>query len=400
MHRTLVRALGAGFSFSVASLAGAADLVIDSPQTAARGILAAVTLRDEIPADYLLLTFGVRDYADRVLRILRAGYTPAQLAALPAGVDLACPASGTFHARYAQRVLSLDLTACAFDIYGWTHTVTGPLQLKLKSDSFTPTTVAVFNAGSDTQDLLDESTQTGGSIVYNSSRRNLRLSGSVPLGRPTIDDNFEGSFSHAIAGFDEETVLDVYAWPGSPQGHRIMRITAADGSTAAGNYNYGDTSAKEDVTLNGTFSQYYWREAVPAVGVPEEEGQSVIGGATALRSLHTWNYNTGTENMLVSGAANYSWNPSRNLACANGGYNFATPTQWRHPDEMVGGTEGWNAGKLVVNNAATFTFTHNPYNSELGEMHVDVDIPGIGNFDYDGNSLWETDLPALAQCGP
>src|SRR5690349_16130199 len=109
MHRTLTRALGAGFSLSMASLAGATDLVIDSPQTAARGILAAVTLRDEIPADYAILTYELRDYADRVLRILRAGYTPAQLAALPAGIDLACPTSGTFHARYSQRVLNLEL---------------------------------------------------------------------------------------------------------------------------------------------------------------------------------------------------------------------------------------------------------------------------------------------------
>lgn len=178
------------------------------------------------------------------------------------------------------------------------------------------------------------------------------------------------------------------------------RVTAAAGSSASGNYNYGDLSAKEDATLNGTFSRHYWRGAVPASGIEAEEGENVIGAAVALRSLHAWNYNNGTESMLVTGSTNYSWSPLLNRACFNGSYTFATPTQWRHPDEMIGGTEAWNAGKLVVNSAATFTFTHNPNHSELGEMHVDLDIPGIGNFDYDGDSLWDTELPVLAQCSP
>jgi hypothetical protein len=33
-------------------------------------------------------------------------------------------------------------------------------------------------------------------------------------------------------------------------------------------------------------------------------------------------------------------------------------------------------------------------------MHVDLDIPGIGNFDYDGDSLGQSELPALARCSP
>jgi len=31
-------------------------------------------------------------------------------------------------------------------------------------------------------------------------------------------------------------------------------------------------------------------------------------------------------------------------------------------------------------------------------MHVDLDIPGIGNFDCDGDSLGDTALPLAAQC--
>jgi hypothetical protein len=322
------------------------------------------------------------------------------LAALPAGVDLGCPVSGTFHARYAQRLVSFDLASCAFDIYGWTHVVSGPIQFKLKSDSFTPTTVATFSVGSDTQDLIDDSMQSGTTTVISRNTRNVRASGSIPLGRATVDDNFEGTFSHTLSGFALESVTDTYGMPGNPQGQREFRVSAAAGSSASGNYSYGDTGAKEDVTLHGTYTQYVWNEAVPEAGVPEETAESVIADAASLRSLHTWNYNTGTENMLVSGSANYTWKPTTQLSCADGRYTFATPTQLRHPDEMMGGTEAWNAGKLVVNNAATFTFTGNPHNSELGEMHVDLDIPNIGNYDYDGNSLWETPLPAEAQCGP
>ena len=398
MHRTPLRAAGAGLALSIVGAAGATDVVIDSPAAAARGILTAVQLRDEVSWDYLVLTYTVRDYADRALRILRAAYTPAQLAAIPAGVDLACPTSGAFHARYAQRVLSLDLAACAFDIYGWAQVVTGPIQAKLKSDSFTPTTVATFSVGSATQDLVWDSIQSGYTYPFSTQRENLRLSGNIVLGRPTVDDNFEGAFSHTIDGFFEWSTVD--NWPGGVQVPVTNRVTAAVGSSASGNYYYGDLSAKEDATLNGTFSRHYWRGAVPAAGIEAEEGGNVIGGAAALRSLHTWNYNNGTENMLVTGSTNYSWSALMNRACFDGGYTFATPTQWRHPDEMIGGTDAWNAGKLVVNNAATFTFTHNPNNSELGEMHVVLDIPGIGSFNYDGNSLEETELPALAQCSP
>ena len=396
MDRYTFSALGLGVALSMSGAAGAVDLVIDSEQGAARGILTAVRLGAEAPQNYAVLTYPVRDYVDRALRPLRAAWTPASLAAVPGGVDIACPQGGSFHARYAKRILDLDYNACTFEIYGWNIVITGPAQLKLKSDNFTPTTVAALSTGSTTNDFAWESNMVGWTTPPSRTVTNVQLVGNIPIGRATVDDNFEGSFSHTLSGFYHDFHRVRLGVPGEVYEAHEMRIEADAGSSATGSYSYTDNGQREDVSLTGSYRQIYrigpWGEPPPIVALSE------ISGALALRSLKTWDYNSGTERFLISGSANYTWPESSNLSCADGDYNFATPVQLRHPDEMMGGSEAWNAGQLIINGVATFAFRGNPHNSELGEMHVDLEIPGIGSFDYDGNSLWETPLPALAQC--
>jgi len=133
---------------------------------------------------------------------------------------------------------------------------------------------------------------------------------------------------------------------------------------------------------------------------PPEVAASVITGAVSLRSLNTGDYNTGTDKFQITGSAHYSWPVGANLSCADGQYGFTTPVALRHPDEMMGGSEAWNAGQLIANGTASFTFRANPANSELGDMHAQLVITNGGVFNYDGNSLQDTPLLDAAKCPP
>jgi hypothetical protein len=394
MVRNRLKVLGVCLALCSAGTA-MSDVIIDSEHRAAGGIYTGLRLLDEVPANYALLAYAPRDFTDRALRLLNAAYTPAAVTAQPLGVDVACPAGGAFNARYSKRILDLAFNACVIDIYGVTHGLNGPVQVKLKSDSFAPVTVATLNIGSDTGNFTEHAAVAGSSDPVGADIvRNLRMSGNIQLGRDTVDNNFEGTYSHTLSGFFHEVDTVQLGVPGQVFVTTEFSVTAEPGSSVSGSFSYGDTSWKEDVTLTGTFRQTYVN------GTPPATTESIITGASLLRALRSGNYNTGTEKYLVSGTANYSWPAGSGRECHSGGYTFATPVQLTHPDSMSGGFDAWSAGTFAINNAATFTFKKNPNNSPLGEMHVHLDILNAGAFDYDADSLGATSLADAAQCAP
>ena len=63
--------------------------------------------------------------------------------------------------------------------------------------------------------------------------------------------------------------------------------------------------------------------------------------------------------------------------------------------------DSYDAGEVQINGgAATMSLSANADPSELGEMHMDIEVRDVGTFGYDGNSIYENGLSAAAQCFP
>jgi hypothetical protein len=145
----------------------------------------------------------------------------------------------------------------------------------------------------------------------------------------------------------------------------------------------------------GNFSQWFRTSAF--ADQPEQIASSRIQ-ATGLRVLNSGDYQLGTESLFVDGSVRYTWPTNTGFGCASGDYNFKTRATLRHPQEFMGGVDSYDAGDVLMNGTAVLKFSANADPSEIGEMHIDLAVPGVGEFGYDGNSIWETGLAVSGQC--
>jgi hypothetical protein len=397
MSSHLTRACGALVCTLGAVGAHASTIALDSEQRAAAAGLTYFRLGDEVPADLAVLTYSTKDYTERTLRFLEAAYTPAALRRARNGVTVACPVAGAFTAKLSRtNVLDIEWSACAFEISGVQHILTGPGRVELCADDFTPATISSLQIGNATRDLIERFVINGvPSGPENETRRNVRLAGVISFGRPTPDDNFDGTFSYSLNGFAHEIRTFPLATPEAELLTQESRFEAI-GGRVSGELRHGDLGWKEDVRFDsGSFTQWFRTSAF--ADQPEEIASSRIQ-ATGLRVLNSGDYQLGTESLLVNGGVNYTWPTNAGFGCASGGYNFKTSVTLRHPPEFMSGVDSYDAGDVLMNGTAVMKFSANADPSETGEMHVDLTVPGVGQFGYDGNSIWETGLAAAGQC--
>jgi hypothetical protein len=399
MLRITCCAIGALLAVSAfaSSDARAANIVINSEQRAAAAVITAKRLGAEVPAYFRGLTSLPKDMTERTLRVLEAAYSPAALRRANKWVVVSCPAGGTFKARLPRNshLLEIDWAACRFDITGYQAIVTGPGQLTLCDDDLTPAVVSALNLGNTTRDLVLQTARNGEAPDPESQTSfNLRLAGLIPLGRPTVDYTFDGNFSHSLDGYFHFLGKTRLGTPGEVYRRDEHRITAQN-AWVSGIFEHGDLGWQEDVRITaGTFTDWQKTGATPFE--PERIDSHTLKGS-GLRVRNSGDYIIGAEYFLISGSVNYTYPEFMGMSCANGGYTFKTNTPARFPSGFQS-NESYDEGEFLLNGTALLRFSANADPSELGEMHIDLDVPNVGSFDYDGNGIYETGLPAAAQC--
>ena len=386
-HPSISRALAGAVAFAAtfASQANAATPVkLDTEQKAAASVITATYLAQNLPQYHQATLERVIFYSNRTLLSLSSVTTPAALMATPAGVTVPCGVSGTLTARMAPRfprVLKFAYHDCHFDLYGWPHSLDGPGEIALLSDSFTPEKVAAIRFGSDGADLVQtRELVTYDQIDHQSIRRNLKLLGSIPLGYSQyVVNGTTTSFAYAIDGFVNETTVTDFPLTGAPTQTNIFRWEL-DKVAYAGSVGYSADGLRTDEDLLALFGAFKLTRTQPNYGTTSETHRF-----DGLRIRTVSDFAGFNRTVAIDGKADVSWNPLFGAGCVNGAYSFKT----RVPLRLQYSTYQYDAGDITVNGqvrAQVFSAANvpptlpAPVNGTL--LHLDVQNVGAFNYDF------------------
>lgn len=393
----LIRKLGALCAlvvFTGAAQAGLPVSNINSEREAAAGLVTAFQMRVDVPWEVAVLTYRTRDYTDRALRILAANTTPAALMAATSGKTFPCALGGTVHARLSRtlpRTLKLEWTQCGFDT-GLLHSLNGPAEVVLPVDSFAPAFVKSIRFGNSARDVTDAlllfNTDPGQVPTVNTF--NIRMAGLVPIARATDTDLFEGAFTYELSGRAYEKAYYLHAGEGDTLFAQELSVTATN-AYVSGFLDYGQ---RDDLRISGRFD--YWTRSDGDSQQPEYVDSSRIV-ADDLRLQTVWDTAASANKFSIDGRVNFTWLQNSGMNCSCGTtYSYETKVPARHA-AGYNDTDFFDAGKIVMNGAATarFSLLGNPDEQLL--MHIDLDVRHVGNFDYDVEpyNLWSLQYAAL-----
>jgi hypothetical protein len=395
LHRML-GAIGALVVLTGTAQAGLRPSAINSEREAAAGILTAFQMRTEVSWQVAVLSYRTRDYTDRAMRLLAANTTPATLIAATNGRSFPCDISGTVHARLSRtlpRTLKLEWTNCVFDT-GLLHNLSGPAEIVLPADTFTPATVKSIRLGNSSRDVTDGllllNTDPGQVPTINTF--NLRMTGLIPMARANENDIFQGAFAYELSGNTYERYYFLRAGEGDTLFSQEARVTATNGFVSG----FLDYGRRDDLRVSGTFD--WWTRQDGSSQEPEYRDSSRIV-ADGLRLQTVWDESQGANLFSIDGRVDYTWPEGWGMNCACGTvYSFDTRIPARHLPQY-NDTPFFDAGKIVMNDTATVRFS-SVGNPDEGQVlsHIDLDVRRVGTFDYEIDGYNLGSLQDAARC--
>jgi hypothetical protein len=385
-HRHSNRALAGALAIAgtLASQAHAATPVrLDTEQKAAASLVSAYFLANEVPQNHRAILDRVVFYTNRTLLSVSSVTTPPTLMATPGGITVPCDVSGSLTARMAARyprVLKFSYNDCHFDLFGWPHSLNGPGEIALLSDSFTPEFVGAIRFGSDTADLVQtRELMTHDQIDHQTVRRNLKLIGNVPLSFNQYSINGTTiPFAYAIDGFvDESTIMD-FPESGAPSQTNVFRWDL-DKLAYAGSIAYSADGSRTDEDLRVLFGALKLTRTQPYYGTTSETHRF-----EGLRVRQATDFTAFNQSLSIDGKIDLTWNPLFGTGCVNGAYAFKT----REPLRRSFATDLYEAGDLTMNGqvrAQVFSAGNVPPTlpTPLNGTLLHLDVQGVGTFDYD-----------------
>jgi hypothetical protein len=310
------------------------------------------------------------------------------LLAQPNGQSFPCAISGTVLARLSHtlpRTLKLEWTACTYES-GIRHTLTGPGEVVLPADTFSPAYARSVRVGNTTRDLTDTlgllDSEPGVPTALNTL--NVRMTGNVPLARNGDTDPFEGSFAYELAGRAYERNYSQRSGEGDTLFAQEMSVTATNGYVSG----FLDYGWRDDLRVSGKFD--WWSREEASSQQPEYIDSSRIV-ADGLRLQTVFDAAVSAQKFSVDGRVQYTWPQNYHMNCGcNTVYSYATKTPARRPAGYYD-LDFYDTGKIVINGVATARFSLSGSPDE-GQwlMHTDLDVDRVGSFDY------ETELENLA----
>lgn len=411
MNGTILRAAAGATALLVTASAGAAPVVIDTPQKAAAAALTAHNffLGDNVyttvPALLIRVNHPSRDLVSRTLAFLAAATTPDALTASKGGMTVSCPLGGSFKAklpRDGSLTLHLEWMGCSYLQYApdpqSAVTYTGPGTVQLVENTFAPSTVALVRLGSITADVVGTSRyQEDFSTSDTTETMNVRMVGTIPMTRIGTSGWFTGDFDYRITGFVRRHADATFTLPGLPPE----------------NNTYDDGTVVEQAAVSGSF---------PGLGLIEDQDLFVARGTFTSESSGSYapeprSYSIAAHDLhwysvsdLVSydraktldGRADVTWSANHGTGCLNGTYVFHTD---RLLEQSLYTGSVFHAGALKINNVLTLRYT-SPYTRPLtayppvfqGTVALDLKRVGVQTIPFD----WQATLALapIAQCAP
>lgn len=392
MNRTRfpARALAIALGCLSGGTAVAAPFPIDSEHKAAAGLVTSLHLANDTWVYHQVILERVIFYTNRALSTAASVTTPEQLMATPRGIEVPCGVSGSMTARMAPRfprVFKFEWHDCHFDLFGWPHSLDGPGEVLLPSDTFSPSTVASIRFGNHNTDLVQtREVVTFDQINHDTLRRNLTLVGNIPLNfTQFVQPGTTLSFAYLIDGYLQET--NDLEFPGSdrPPTSWIGRWDM-DKVNWAGSFGYNDDATVYDDELRGVAGTLTFTRMEPPPYVTSVEQWNFAG--LRIRSVTDW---AGwTRDQWIDGKIDFRWGPAFGTGCVSGLHQFKTAA----PLHNELNSQVYSSGDLTINGAARATFfSEATVPPELPAptrgMLIRLEIPKVGTFNYDAPSVLE-----------
>jgi hypothetical protein len=371
---------------AVASAAGVQP--INSEGGAARAVLSTTFLQYEAQQYDYQFAFRSRDTIDRALRQLSAVTTYAALAASPGGVTVSCQESGTLTARVTNALLRnvhFEWHECTRDFFDIHYTLEGPGDVTLLSSTLTPTVVASIRFGERSRDLV-ETTRPGPSLPPDfggdTTYRNLRLTGVLPMSRPDELSQFTGTYKAELTGFYRyvQHIRD-YIGGGDtlyPHDHTV----STEGALLSGEFTNVGFSYNQDYRLIlGKITETYIVPVTPSNPTSFTISKFVRG--TDLHIQNGFNNDLLRYEQSIDGRADVDFNQWWGFNCpAPESWVYQTRSTMAYPAADY--TGAFNTGEVNINGNTTVKFTSTgtePYVDLVG--HIATLVGGVGSFNYD-----------------
>jgi hypothetical protein len=410
MNRRRLQARVITLFIAVSATTFAAGLTpIDSASRGARAVVTTALLRMEAQSMDWEFVFSSRDIVERALRRFNTLTTYESLAATHATVSYNCP-SGSVSARVTNgllRVVRLEWNHCS-DNNPWLYRAyDGPADVTLLSATLAPSAVASIRFGDGQRDHVTSllpgpdfptaETSYGGETTY----RNLRITGLIPMTRSDPDGFFTGRYTVAVTGFfhfvDHSTDVNTFSPPYYDHDH----VVSTDGVILSGETtNPSPYVGNQDFTLvTGKISERYHVPSTPTFPGGHTITKFVRGIGLRMQFGYDGNQTGSNNTQSIDGTVEADFNQWWGFNCASPDtFTYRTRATLTSPSSYYTGM--FSAGQLQVNGNTTATFSatgSTPFVDLVG--HVALDIRGVGSFNYDvPDFLFSGPIYTAAQC--
>jgi hypothetical protein len=319
------------------------------------------------------------EFAAHALSKLNAATTPAALRAMPTGIDLPC-ANGSLTVRMPRRfprVLNIEWNGCQRYQF-FPQLITGPGQIMLLTDDFSPNHVAGIRLGSDTRDLsIVHDEQYPEEFSHTVITRNVRMTGWIPMSweyRPEGSDRA----AYFVSGFRHEISDRIPTDPAQPPAHYEWRNELRNGLVmqlsqwANEQMYYDDEWRYVSGEYQSTSIEPYWGTNTTRWSVDN------------LRIRRVTDYANWSGNFSYDGDVSWTWHEAAPAGCTDGRVSLHTRSPFTIPSLDDSGIR--DSGELVINGTATFraySSVTSPPGPPASDRLLTMDVQDVGSFHYD-----------------
>lgn len=385
----------AGAVLAVVSTTAVAEfLALDTEQKAASAVSAGIFSAHQIDGFHSAVAGTPVDFADRALRIVRAGTTPEALLAAPAGMTINCNVSGSVKARLTNaspRALKLKWNNCVQSQHGFVRTYNGPMTLGLPTDSFRPERLTLIRLGDDKDWFIEQYRQdTPEQIDIVVTKYCITVRGDIPTydAQPYLGTGAVVTASYTVDGYwDNHRILE---FPDGRPSTVVTYTPTAQNLRVRETTSYIPTGLKDDKEIQLLSGTLFAEQSETGFGTWTQSYTF-----DRYRSRLVIDYVAGTMERAFNGNLEIDWAPVWGSGgCASGWYSFQTRKPVVHHLERG----VYDAGELVVNDSVTARFhSAGTVPADLptpaNGMLINMRVKNVGTFNYDVDTPSEALVP-------
>ena len=322
--------------------------------------------------------------------------TPQRLLASKQGVSIPCEFGGSFTARMTRArpgELTIDWSACTQEADEYSNSIlSGPVTMKLTTNSFTPECIESLRAGTKTANVIWTTNYTDPESPQVSEEEfNFTMRGAIPVTRLFEYGYFTGEGNFTLSG----------SWIGSSQslldGYSDRSSTIVQGARVKRSNIYSDNNTVLSRSFELVKGSLVSRAESP-YGAREHSFT-----AKNFRAREFTDFNdliTVMQQQWIDGKVNYQYGEGFNPVCVSGDYVLKTRVPMTNLSLFT--KQDRDEGEVVINNATVrFYPAANvpPYlPAPIGSMLTTIDVKNVGLFAFDSDYRSPRTVAAVSQC--